>query len=146
MNFLITGGEGFIGRNLKESLMKENHEVLTLDIEGNPNFKSSILDSEHLSAAMNEVDGVFHLAATTSPPQFEADLLHGFNTNVIGTFNVLKAASDHNVKRVVLASSSAVYGNIRIPGREDMVIPGHDNMYATDEEITREILLLQLCL
>ena len=131
MKFLITGGEGFIGRTLKQTLLEEGHEVFTLDIEGKPDFKSSIQDLDSVRTAMKGMDGVFHLAATTSPPQFESDLLEGFNTNVLGTFNVLTAAADQSVTRAVLASSSAVYGNIAVPGREDMAIPGHENMYAT---------------
>ncbi len=131
MKFLITGGEGFIGRNIKQSLIEDQHEVETLDIEGNPDHKVSILEIEALNEAMKGVHGVFHMAATTSPPQFETDLISGFKTNVLGTLNILKAASGNNVKRVVLASSSAVYGNITVPGNESMEIFGHENMYAT---------------
>ena len=131
MNFLITGGEGFIGRNIKKILEADNHDVKTLDVEGKPNYKNSILDFDSVSDAVRDTFGIFHLAATTSPPQFETDLFQGFNTNVIGTLNVLKAAADNNVKRVVLASSSAIYGNLKVPGKEDMVIPAHENMYST---------------
>lgn len=131
MKYLITGGEGFIGRNLKEELENHNHEVWTLDIAGSPDFSLSVTDYGDILKATTELDGIFHLAAVTSPPEFEADLFKGFDTNVVGTLNVLKAASENGVKRVVLASSSAVYGDINIPGKEDMVIPGHENMYAT---------------
>lgn len=131
MKFLITGGEGFIGRNIKQSLIEDHHEVETLDIEGNPDHRVSILQFDAVMDAMGGVDGVFHMAATTSPPQFESDLISGFNTNVMGTLNVLKAASDNLVKRVVLASSSAVYGSLTVPGNENMQIYGHENMYAT---------------
>ena len=131
MKFLITGGEGFIGRNIREALVNDNHEVATLDMEGTPDYKGSILDLNLLSEATRNVDGVFHLAATTSPPQFETDLYSGFNTNVLGTLNVLKKSAENGVRRVVLASSSAIYGAISVPGKEDMAIPGHENMYAT---------------
>ncbi len=131
MEFLLTGGEGFIGRNLKEALVSDNHTVMTLDTEGNPDYKVSILNLRALQRAFKGVDRVFHFAARTSPPQFEFDLLQGFKTNVIGTLNVLKAAADNGVKRVVLASSSATYGSMVSPGKEDMPIYGHDNMYAT---------------
>ena len=131
MKFLITGGEGFIGRNLKEHLVHNNHEVETLDIEGDPYYKASILDISALRAALKDADGVFHLAAITSPPQFENDLFSGFNTNVNGTLNVLRVAAENNLKRAVIASSSAVYGDLKAPGREDMPIYGHENMYAT---------------
>ena len=131
MNFLITGGEGFIGRNIKKSLEADGHCVRTLDIDGKPDYKNSILDFDSLKIATKDLDGIFHLAATTSPPEFEINIFQGFNTNVVGTLNVLKAAAENNVKRVALASSSAVYGNLIIPGKEDMTIPGHENMYAT---------------
>ena len=131
MKFLITGGEGFIGRNIRDSLTRDNHEVETLDIEGDPDYKASVLEVSSLRSALKGADGVFHLAATTSPPQFEADLFSGFSTNVNGTLNVLKVAAENHVKRAVIASSSAVYGELRVPGREDMPIHGHENMYAT---------------
>lgn len=131
MKYLISGGEGFIGRYLKDKLLKEGHEVKTLDIAGDPDFKISILDYDSLSEIMHGLDGVFHLAAITSPPQFEDDMISGFNTNVYGTLNILRAAAINNVKRVVLASSSAVYGDIAFAGKEDLKIPGHKNMYAT---------------
>jgi UDP-glucose 4-epimerase len=131
MNILITGGEGFIGRNLKDQLLRENNEVLTLDITGKPIFKCTILNYSDVLEATKNIDVIFHLAATTSPPQFESDLFTGFDTNVKGTLNVLNAAVFHGVKRIILASSSAVYGDIKVPGNEDMKIFGHNNMYAT---------------
>lgn len=131
MRYLITGGEGFIGRNIKLQLESAEQEVFSLDVFGNPDYKVDILDQNHLYEALENIDGVFHLAAITSPPQFEEDLFRGFDVNVRGTLNVLKMASEAGVKRVVLASSSSVYGNLNVPGKEDMVIPGHENMYST---------------
>lgn len=131
MNFLVIGGEGFIGRFLKNKLRQKGHIVQTLDIAGNPTFKVNILDYASLQTAMNDMDGVFHLAAVTSPPQFETDLTLGFETNVNGTLNILKASLEKGVKRVVIASSSAIYGDINEPGQEDFTIDGHNNMYAT---------------
>lgn len=131
MKFLITGGEGFIGRNIKNQLTNFGHEALTLDRSGNPDFKIDILDFNSLLDAAEGMDGVFHMAAVTSPPQFEDDLFTGFDVNVRGTLNLLKAASENHIKRVVQASSSSVYGNLSVDGREDMVIPGHENMYST---------------
>lgn len=131
MNFLVIGGEGFIGRFLVSKLCQEGHSVKTLDIDGNPYFNRNILDYVSLQSAMKEMDGVFHLAAVTSPPQFETDLMLGFETNVNGTLNVLKASAEAGVKRVVLASSSAIYGDMTEPGKEDFSIKGHNNMYAT---------------
>lgn len=131
MNFLVVGGEGFIGRFLVNKLSIEGHNVKTLDIAGTPDFKINIPEYRPLHSAMKDIDGVFHLAAVTSPPQFETDLMLGFETNVNGTLNVLKASAEAGVKRVVLSSSSAVYGDMAEPGKEDLPIKGHNNMYAT---------------
>jgi UDP-glucose 4-epimerase len=131
MRFLLTGGEGFIGRNLKESLTLDGHDTITIDINGKPDYRASILELDAINSAVNGVDGVFHMAAATLPQNFEADLFSAFHTNVTGTLNVLKAAAEHKVRRVVLASSSAVYGDLNLPGREDMPIRGHPSMYAT---------------
>ena len=131
MKFLITGGEGFIGRNIKQQLELKEHEVFTLDIVGKPDFVSNIMDFESLFESFKGMDGIFHMSAITSPPQFEDDLFTGFDVNVRGTLNVLKAASQNKVKRVVTASSSSVYGNLTVAGKEDMEIPAHENMYST---------------
>ena len=139
MNFLITGGEGFIGRYLRNELEKEGHSVKTLDIDGTPDFHVSILNYLEVVKSLRGIDGLFHLAATTSPPQFEDDLVAGFNTNVNGTLNVLKAAAENGVKRAVIASSSAIYGDLRIPGKEDFSIDGHRNMYSTTKLVDEYI-------
>ena len=145
MRYLITGGEGFIGRYLKEELERGGNEVFSLDIEGRPDFKISILDYPDLLDAMKGIDGVFHLAAVTAPPQFEVDPNAGFRTNVIGTLNVLQSSASNGVKKAVLASSSSIYGNTLNPGSEDMQIYGHENLYATtklfDEYIGRYFTL-----
>lgn len=131
MNFLVIGGEGFIGRFLVSKMRLEGHSVRTVDIAGKPDFNVNILDYASLKTTMHEMDGVFHLAAVTSPPQFETDLSEGFETNVNGTLNVLRASAEMGVKRVVFASSSAIYGDMTEPGKEDFPITGHNNMYAT---------------
>ena len=131
MNFLVVGGEGFIGRYLVSKLCQEGNLVRTLDTAGSPDCKVNILDYESLLDATNGMDGVFHLAAVTSPPQFETELMLGFEINVNGTLNILKASVEAGVKRVVLASSSSIYGDLNGPGKEDFHIMGHKNMYAT---------------
>ena len=90
--YLITGGEGFIGRNIKQYLMKNSCNALTLDIHGKPDFMISVTDFPSLMDIDEEFDGIFHLAATTSPPQFEDDPLGGFNVNANGTLNILEYA------------------------------------------------------
>ena len=70
-HYLITGGEGFIGRNLKEFLIKNNNTVRTLDINGNPDYLISVTDFDKIIDIKEGFDGIFHLAATTSPPEFD---------------------------------------------------------------------------
>ena len=76
--YLITGGEGFLGRNLKWYLIRNNQMVKTLDIAGTPDYKISVTDYSELMNIKDDFDGIFHLAATTSPPQFDEDPLSGF--------------------------------------------------------------------
>lgn len=127
--YLITGGEGFIGRNIKQYLRKNNCNALTLDIEGKPDYMISVTDFPSLMDMDEEFDGIFHLAATTSPPQFESDPLGGFNVNANGTLNILEFAKRKKIRRVVLASSSATYGNSESISREEIIPQTYSNLY-----------------
>ena len=116
MRVLVTGGEGFIGRNIIKEANRKGWHSISMDIaerksEANEFHQVSILDRTKMENLFSGVDYVFHNAAVTSPPEFEERPFEGFNTNVMGTFNVLDMARKHNVKRVVLASSSSIYGN-----------------------------------
>jgi UDP-glucose 4-epimerase len=120
---LVTGGGGFIGSHLAAALLEHGHRVRVLD-----NFatgrRSNVLtlgdeveliegDIQSYERASNAVDGcevVFHEAALPSVPRSVQDPLTSNATNVIGTLNVLLAARDHGVRRVVCASSSSLYG------------------------------------
>ena len=133
--YLITGGEGFIGRNIKRYLQKNNCNALTLDIEGKPDFMISVTDFPYLMDIDEEFDGIFHLAATTSPPQFESDPLGGFNVNANGTLNILEYAKRKKIRRVVLASSSATYGNSESISREEIVPNTYSNLYPITKTI-----------
>ena len=127
--YLITGGEGFIGRNIKQYLQKNNCNALTLDIDGKPDYKMSVTDFLSLMDIDEEFDGIFHLAATTSPPQFEDDPIDGFQVNVNGTLNVLEFAKRKKIRRVVLASSSATYGNSESISREEIIPQIYSSLY-----------------
>ena len=126
MRYLVTGGAGFIGSNLVETLLNEGEEVVVLDnlssgkrenIEpfmNNDRFsfiKGSVTDPETCAAACNGMDYVLHQAALASVPKSIDDPLETNAVNVTGTTTLFLAARDAGVKRVVFASSTSVYGN-----------------------------------
>lgn len=133
MKIVITGGAGFIGSNIAEELTKDNaNEVIVVDdlstgkMENikdlDINFvEGSIMDLELLQETFKEVDYVFHQAAIPSVPRSIKDPIATNNANINGTLNVLVAARDCSVKKVIYASSSSVYGDTpELPKREDM--------------------------
>ena len=133
MKIVITGGAGFIGSNLAEELSKEkDNEVIIIDdlstgkienIKGlNIRFvEGSITDLNLLKSIFKDVDYVFHQAAIASVQKSIEDPKRTDEVNAKGTLNVLIAARDGGVKKVVYASSSAVYGDTpKLPKREDM--------------------------
>jgi nucleoside-diphosphate-sugar epimerase len=127
--FLVTGGEGFIGRNIISQLREAGGEAYSLDITGKPDFKVSITDRKKLDNIDKKFDGIFHLAATTSPPQFEDFPAEGLEVNVTGTFNILDYARKHGVPRVIIASSSAIYGDSKEVSVESRYLERHLNLY-----------------
>jgi len=123
MRYLVTGGAGFIGSNTVEELVRRGHSVVVLDdlsagkeenlaeVRNKITFmKGSIIDIEVVRKAMHEADFVLHLAARTSVPRSVKDPIESNKINIDGTLNVLVAARDAKVKRVVFAASSSAYG------------------------------------
>jgi len=127
--FLITGGEGFIGRNIRKYIADHGMDASTLDISGNPDYMISVTDFTSLMKIEDHFDGIFHMAAVTSPPQFEDDPLYGFQVNANGTLNVLEFAKRRGIGRVVLASSSATYGDSTSVSTESNVPDRYSNLY-----------------
>ena len=135
MKFLVTGGAGFIGSHLVEELIPRG-DVVVLDnlssgsisrIEefikmGQISFKEgSITDLKLTQGLMKGVDYVFHLAALSNVPQSVAEPILADEVNSRGTLNVLLAARDNGVKKVVYTSSAAVYGDTKVlPVVEDL--------------------------
>lgn len=127
---------GFIGSHLTEKLLEEN-EVTVIDNESTGKLenirhlldhknltviKGSIVDL-NLAEIFKEKDYVFHLAAIPSVPRSVKDPFNSNNSNVTGTLNVLIAARDAGIKKVIFSSSSSVYGDTpTLPKREDMPI------------------------
>ena len=126
---LVTGGEGFIGRNIISRIRDLGGEAYSLDIAGKPDFKVSITDRRKFNDINKRFDGIFHLAAVTSPPQFETNPDKGLRINVNGTYNVLDFARRHGVNKVVLASSSAIYGDSREIAVESKYPDRYQNLY-----------------
>ena len=114
LKILVTGSSGFIGSHVVAEALRNGHGVVGLDIKDNPNdriefVKADIRDKGSISKAMEGVDYVLHLAAVTSVVEFEKDPVRCFDINVNGFMNVLSAALENNVRKVIYASSAAVY-------------------------------------
>jgi nucleoside-diphosphate-sugar epimerase len=131
---LVTGGAGFIGSNLAHALLARGHEVRLLD-NFSTGHRSNLeaLDAdlvegdlrsyERVAAAVDGVEVVFHQGALPSVPRSIQDPLTSAAVSVEGTLNVLLAARDAGVRRVVFASSSSVYGNAPgMPRRESQPV------------------------
>ena len=133
-NYLVTGGAGFIGSNIVEALVRQNKSVRVLDncstgdlsnledVIGRVQFiHGDIQDLALVREAVRNVDYILHQAALPSVKRSVDDPIATNETNIVGTLNVLVAARDADVKRLVYAGSSSAYGNSdRLPKREDM--------------------------
>ncbi len=131
---LVTGGGGFIGSHLIARLLREGHSVRVLDnfatgrrenlqdVLGEIELIEGDLQSyERVHNAVRGCELAFHLGALPSVPRSIQDPLTSNATNVVGTLNVLLAARDEGVRRVVYASSSSIYGaSVELPKREEM--------------------------
>jgi nucleoside-diphosphate-sugar epimerase len=132
MKALVTGGGGFIGSNLVRALLERGDDVRVLDNFSTGNrenlagleievVEGELRSYERVHNAVRGVDVVFHLGALGSVPRSVQDPLTSNAVNVDGTLNVLLAARDEGVRRVVFSSSSSVYGPRReLPVREDL--------------------------
>ena len=132
--FLVTGGAGFIGSNIVEELLKRGHFVRVLDnfatgkrenlkeFEKDIEFLEGDIRSYHIvRQAVKDIEVILHQAALPSVPRSINDPITTNEVNVMGTLNILDAAKDVGVRRIVYASSSSVYGdNPELPKREDM--------------------------
>jgi nucleoside-diphosphate-sugar epimerase len=134
LKVLVTGGGGFIGSHLVERLLADGYDVRVLDNFATGRRETLVAfgddveliegDLQSYERAHHAVRGceiVFHQAALPSVPRSIQDPLTSNATNVVGTLNLLLAARDSDVRRVVFASSSSVYGiTSALPKREDM--------------------------
>ena len=137
MKYLVSGGAGFIGSHIVEALAQQQHEIVILDnlfsgkVENIQPFlkkkditfvRGSITDLPLLQQIFEGVEAIFHEAAIASVQQSVLDPFKTHDVNSTGTLNVLIAARDCGVKKVVCASSAAIYGdNPLLPKREDLI-------------------------
>lgn len=155
--YLVTGGAGFIGSTLSDRLLRENNNVIVVDNfcdfydpkikeknvkEGLENsnyhlYRVDIRDDKELSKVFNEnkIDGIFHLAAMAGVrPSIDNPILYQ-EVNGIGTQNILEEAKKHNIKNLVMASSSSVYGNCKeVPFKEDFIVDYAISPYAATKK------------
>ena len=143
--YLVTGGAGFIGANLAAALVRLGHEVRILD-----NFSTGLREnlavapdaevvegdvrSYHIvREAVDGVDFVLHQAALPSVPRSVRDPITTSDVNITGTLNVLNAARDAKVRRLVYASSSSIYGDNSVLPKHEGLAPAPLSPYAVSK-------------
>lgn len=134
---LVTGGAGFIGSHVCDYLLNHNYLVRVVDnlstgnkenikhLTNNMNFEfvyGDICNMEFIRKACDDIQIIIHLAAIPSVPRSVEDPLTSHNANVNGFLNILLMAKEKNIKRVIYASSSSVYGdNDKLPKKESEI-------------------------
>jgi UDP-glucose 4-epimerase len=159
MKVLVTGGAGFIGKHLLKSLLENNNVITIFDNFSNSTKKSvehlikkgvkiiegDIINSQDILDATKNQDIVIHLAAKISVIKSIKNPLETFEVNVDGTTNVLIACEKNNVKKLIVSSSAAVYGqgiqNIKIVENEKLkpISPYGESKVKMEEEIKQFI-------
>lgn len=152
-NVLVTGGAGFIGSNLTEALLEKGHRVRILDNFSTGKRENLLFDKTYPSLEIMEgdicdlhvcqeaakgIEFVFHQAALPSVQRSVEDPLTSHSVNAGGTLNILLAAKDEGVRRVIYAASSSVYGDTpTLPKKEEMP-PNPLSPYALQKFIGEE--------
>ncbi len=148
MRYIVTGGAGFIGSHIVEELARTGHDVVIVDnlfsgkrenispflAKDNVRFlQGSITDLPLLETIFAGADGVFHEGAIASVPRSIADPAATNEANVTGTLNVLIAARDCGVRKVLFASSSSVYGDTPVLPKHEEMTPRPLSPYAVSK-------------
>ena len=122
MRVLVTGGAGFIGSHIVDQLVREDHHVTVIDnlstgLVSNLNKEAAFIEMDIRSAEMMDIfsrekfDAVIHQAAQTMVPKSLEDPRYDCDVNIMGTVHILEACRTTGVKKIVFASSAAVYGD-----------------------------------
>ena len=143
MNFLITGGAGFLGSALANRLIQKGHQVRVLDdlSTGDPQAllpevhftRGDVNDRPNMWTLLQDVDCVYHLAARVSVPESVLYPREYNTVNVGGTVTIMESMHDVGVQRVVLVSSGAVYGNHNVQPLRESSIPNPRSPYAVSK-------------
>lgn len=148
MRCLVTGGAGFIGSHVVDTLVGGGHDVTVLDYNVRPHRSDvgyvnvDIGDLDELEEATADYDFIFHLAAVANVNDAYRSPLRCVNLNIVGTANVLEAARRNEVKRVVFASTVWVYAGARdhaVHEYSPFYMPGAGHIY-TSSKIAGELL------
>jgi len=133
MNILVTGGAGFIGSNIANTLSREKHTAVVafddlslgrpINLSQSVKFvMGSVMDYELTLQLSKGCDYIFHSAAKSSSPMFKNDPREGVDINALGFMNVMESAKRNQVKKVIFASSSSMYNGLPIPFKESQTI------------------------
>ena len=145
MKALVTGGAGFIGSHIVDRLLNDGHEVIVLD-DFSTGHRSNLSDHNALTIVEGDisnfdtvkqcvqgVDWIFHKAAVASVPRTVNDPIGSTAINYQGTLHLLEAARHNNVKRMVFASSAALYGDEPTLPKVESMCPVTLSPYAVDK-------------
>jgi len=142
---LVTGGAGFIGSHIVDRLLSDGHEVVVLDDFSTGHrhnlqdhaklqvIEGDISNVDTVNECMKGIDWVFHKAAVASVPKTVNDPVGSSKVNYQGTLNLLEAARHNDVKRLVFASSAALYGDEPTLPKVETMCPVTLSPYAVDK-------------
>ena len=153
MNYLVTGGAGFIGSNLVDTLLENGHDVTVIDNESSDahdhffwnekanNYKYDICDYEMCSEIFEKhtPDMVFHIAAEARIQPCIIDPLKAIHTNVLGTGTILQLSRKYGVKRVIYSSTSSAYGLKNTPPLNENMPNDCSNPYSVSKTSGEEL-------
>lgn len=147
MKILITGGAGFIGSNAANILADKGYQIIAFDNlslgkkenldKGIKFIEGNVEKPRDLEKLNKNIDFIIHLAAASSAPMFESDLVGSYHNNIIGFLNILEFASKRKIKKVLFASTSSIYGDNPTPLKEEQDV-SPPNFYSVTKHTMEE--------